>query len=147
MAMVPKKILFCLDFSRYSERTREVAVDYAKNFGASLLVLNVVNTRFFSHPAIMDSPTYERAYDEAQQVAQSKLNDVVDAIRKEFPNVKAFSRTGAPGDEIIKLAEEESVDLIVMGAKGRTGFSRLLLGSAAETVVKSAPCDVLTVRA
>lgn len=146
--MVPKKVLFCLDFSRYSERTREVAVDYAKNFGASLLVLNVVNTRFFSHPEIMDSPAYERAFDEAQKGAQNKLNEFVDTIRKEFPNVKAFSRTGVPGEEIIKLAGEESVDLIIMGAKGRTGFSRLLLlGSAAEAVVKSAPCDVLTVRA
>lgn len=145
--MVPKKILFCLDFSRYSERTREVAVSYAKNFGASLLVLNVVNTRFFSHPAIMDSPSYGRAFDEAQEVAQNKLDEVTQSIRKEFPDVTAVSRIGAPGEEIIKLAAEESVDLIVMGAKGRTGFSRILLGSAAETVVKSAPCDVLTVRA
>lgn len=144
--MVPKKILFCLDFSRYSERAREVAVEYAKSFGASLIVLNVVNTRFFSHPAIMDSPTYGRAFDEAQQTAESQLNSIVESIRRDLVDVTAASRTGVPGDEILKLAEEESVDLIVMGTKGRTGFSRLLLGSAAETVVKSAPCDVLTVR-
>jgi nucleotide-binding universal stress UspA family protein len=61
--------------------------------------------------------------------------------------VKAVSRTGVPGEEILKLAAEEPVDLIVMGAKGRTAFSRILLGSAAETVVKSAPCDVLMVKA
>jgi universal stress protein A len=144
--MIPKKILFCLDFSRYSERAREVAVTYAKNFGASLLVLNVVNTRFFEHPAIMDAPAYSKAYDEAQRIAQGKVEEITESIRQELPDVKAFSRTGVPGEEILKLASEESVDLIVMGAKGRTGFSRLLLGSAAETVVKSASCDVLTVR-
>jgi len=145
--MVHKKILCCLDFSQYSDRTREVALDYAKSFGASLLVLNVVNTRFFSHPAIMDSSAYGQAFDEAQEAARKKLDDVEKSIGKEIQDVKAFSRTGVPGEEILKLAAEESVDLIVMGAKGRTGFSRMLLGSAAETVVKSAPCDVLTVKA
>lgn len=144
--MAPKKILFCLDFSRYSERTRDVAVEYAKSFGASLLVLNVVNTRFFSHPAIMDSPTYGRAFDEAQQSAETQLHSYVESIKRDLADVRGFSRTGVPADEILKLADEESVDLIVMGAKGRTGFSLLLLGSAAEAVVKSAPCDVLTVR-
>jgi len=144
--MVPRKILFCLDFSRYSDHALDVAIDYAKNFSASLLVLNVVNTRFFSHPAIMDAPVYGRAFDEAREAATNKLNEVLEGIKKRFDNVKPYSRVGVPGEEIIKLAEEESVDLIVMGAKGRTGFSRILLGSAAETVVKSAPCDVLTVR-
>jgi nucleotide-binding universal stress UspA family protein len=67
-----KKILLCLDFSQHSERAREVALDYAKRFGTSLLVLNVVNTRFFSHPAIMDSPVYGQAFDEAQVAAQNK---------------------------------------------------------------------------
>ncbi|HMK35774.1 MAG TPA: universal stress protein [Desulfomonilaceae bacterium] len=145
--MIPKKILLCVDFSRYSERASEVAADYAKNFGASLLVLNVVNTRFFSHPAIMDSPAYGRAFDEAQQIAQKKLMEVADNIKKKVPDLKSFSRTGVPGEEIIKLAAEQSVDLIIVGTMGRTGVSRLLLGSAAETVIKSASCDVLTVRA
>lgn len=141
--MVPKKILFCLDFSRYSERAREAAIAYAKCFDANLIVLNVVNTRFFEHPAIVDSPSYARAYDEAQTIAQNKLTDAVDQISKEVKNVTSASRTGSPGEEIIKYATSENIDLIIMGSKGRTGFSRLLLGSAAETVVKSAPCDVL----
>jgi nucleotide-binding universal stress UspA family protein len=140
--MAPKKILSCLDFSQCSDRTRDVALDYAKDFGARFLVLNVVNTRFFSHPAIMDLPSYGRAFDEAQEVAQNKLNEVAASIKNEIQDLRAFSRIGVPGEEILELAAEESVDLIIMGAKGRTGFSRMLLGSAAETVVKSGPCDV-----
>jgi nucleotide-binding universal stress UspA family protein len=135
-----------LDFSRYSERAREVAITYAKCFDASLIVLNVVNTRFFEHPAIVDSPEYGQAYDNAQKVAEKKLSEVTEQIRKEVKDVKSASRTGSPGEEIIKYATNENVDLIIMGQKGRTGFSRLLLGSAAETVVKSAPCDVLIAR-
>jgi nucleotide-binding universal stress UspA family protein len=144
--MAPKKILFCLDFSRYSERAREVAIAYANCFDASLIVLNVVNTRFFEHPAIIDSPEYARAYDNAQETAQKKLNEATEELQKKVKNVKGATRTGSPGEEIIKFATSENIDLIIMGQKGRTGFSRLLLGSAAETVVKSAPCDVLIAR-
>ena len=59
---------------------------------------------------------------------------------------QAVLRTGDARDSIIQAAEELHADLIVMGTHGRRGVSRALLGSIAETVVRSAPCPVLTVR-
>jgi nucleotide-binding universal stress UspA family protein len=53
---------------------------------------------------------------------------------------------GDPADAIIRLAESENIDLIVMGTHGRRGLSRLLMGSGAEAVVRAAPCPVLTVK-
>jgi nucleotide-binding universal stress UspA family protein len=53
---------------------------------------------------------------------------------------------GETTSEILRVAEEEGCDLIVMGTKGRTGLARMLLGSVAETVLRQAPCPVLTVR-
>ena len=53
---------------------------------------------------------------------------------------------GDPADAIIRLAESEHIDLIVMGTHGRRGLSRLLMGSVAESVVRVAPCPVLTVK-
>ena len=52
--------------------------------------------------------------------------------------------TGDPATAIARLAEEEQADLIVMGTHGRTGLTRLLMGSVAEAVVRRAPCPVLT---
>ncbi len=53
---------------------------------------------------------------------------------------------GEPAREIVRAAEDEQVDLIVMGTYGRSGLSRLLLGSVADRVVRTAPCPVVTVR-
>lgn len=53
---------------------------------------------------------------------------------------------GDPAEAIIQLAEADDVDFVVMGTHGRTGLTRLLMGSVAEAVVRRAPCPVLTVK-
>jgi len=54
--------------------------------------------------------------------------------------------SGDPGSELVHFAERENIDLIVMGTHGRTGLTRLLMGSVAEAVVRRAPCPVLTLK-
>ena len=53
---------------------------------------------------------------------------------------------GDPATAIVEAAEETGADLVVMGTSGRTGLTRLLMGSVAEEVLRHAPCPVLTVR-
>jgi nucleotide-binding universal stress UspA family protein len=60
--------------------------------------------------------------------------------------VEHHLKEGDPAAEILRLAQEARVDLIVMGMHGRTGLGRLLMGSVAERVVRQAPCPVLTVK-
>lgn len=71
---------------------------------------------------------------------------MLEAVVPEDPNVKYEHRmvTGDPAGRIVELAEEENIDLIVMGTHGRTGLKRLLMGSVAEAVVRRAKCPVLT---
>jgi nucleotide-binding universal stress UspA family protein len=144
--MIPTQILFCADFSDNSLKAREIAVAYAKEFSAGLIVLNVVNTRFLKHPALLDLPVYEEAFQGVEEMAKEKLDRLGTELRNEIPNTKTFSRKGVPGEEIVYFASEENIDLIIMGTKGRTGFSHLLIGSTAETVVRHAPCAVITVK-
>jgi universal stress protein A len=61
-------------------------------------------------------------------------------------NVKAFLRVGYPFEEIIQVANDPEIDLIIIGSHGRSGIKRLLLGSTAERVVEHAPCPVLVVK-
>jgi nucleotide-binding universal stress UspA family protein len=77
------------------------------------------------------------------------------AYRKELENVKPtvssvrFEQhylTGRPGTEIVDFAVDNNIDLIVMASHGRSGISRLLLGSIAEEVMRKAPCPVLVVK-
>jgi nucleotide-binding universal stress UspA family protein len=71
---------------------------------------------------------------------------MLEAIKPTDPDVAYEHRliTGDPSTAVARLAESEGVDLIIMGTHGRTGISRLLMGSVAEAVVRRAPCPVLT---
>jgi nucleotide-binding universal stress UspA family protein len=78
----------------------------------------------------------------------AELRHRLDAVRPSVPNVTAehVLLTGDEATEIVRLAVDEGFDLIVMGTHGRTGLSRLLMGSVAEQVLRRAPCPVLTVK-
>ena len=138
--MKARKILVPTDFSSYSQAALETATSLARDSGAELIVLHVQDLQaefgggemyFFAEP---DTKELER-----------KLQ----AVRPTDPAVPYQHRLviGPPASSILQVAEEEGVDMIVMSTHGRTGLSRLLMGSVAEEVVRKAKCPVLTVKA
>jgi nucleotide-binding universal stress UspA family protein len=70
----------------------------------------------------------------------------VEALAAGVREVEARILEGTPSAQIVSCAEKEQFDLIVLGARGKSGLSKLLLGSVADKVVSKAPCSVLTVR-
>jgi nucleotide-binding universal stress UspA family protein len=80
-----------------------------------------------------------------QQIAEAEMRQLWQEKGGEV-DYELVVTMGAPAQEIVRVATEQHVDLIVIGAHGRTGFSSLLLGSVAEQVGRVAPCPVLTVR-
>ena len=81
---------------------------------------------------------------DASDVALSQLRDLIPlACRSSW---SAELAVGSPAETIVRIAEEQAADLIVMGTHGRMGFQHALLGSVAEKVVRLAPCPVMTVR-
>jgi len=126
--MRPTEILFPTDFSPASEAAGRIARAMALEAGARLHVLHVV-------PPVTDpSQLSERLAREAQGLGEGL-------------RVETALRTGPAGRTIVHYAREKGIGLIVLGTHGRTGFSHAILGSVAETVVRLAPCPVLTVPA
>lgn len=123
---VIRQILFPTDFSEVSRRAGRTAADLARRFGARLHVLHVV-------PPATDPTPAPRGLEAA--------------VAELGPGLEIIPRTlsGLAGRTIVAYAREHGIDLIVMGTHGRTGFSHALLGSVAESVVRRAPCRVLTV--
>jgi universal stress protein A len=78
------------------------------------------------------------------QRTESQLRDQI--LVDNSIDVEHLTQPGNPAEVIVNIAKQKSVDLIVMGTQGRTGLSRLVLGSVAQGVLGSAPCDVITVR-
>lgn len=91
---------------------------------------------------LASEPAFVRR-DHAEE-ALTRLRDLIPRAFLDTWDVEVAG--GDPADRIVRVARERGVDLIVMGTHGRTGLQHMLLGSVAETVVRKAPCPVLTVR-
>jgi len=145
--MSPKRILLCTDFSENSEPALHLALEQVKAFQAELLILHVVDSwagfPSYQHGVCLN---IQEVVQSCKESAQAKLEHIMDG-HGDVPNgVKTYSRIGVPAQEIARLADEESVDMIVMGTHGWTGLRHVLLGSVAENVLRTAKCPVLVVR-
>ena len=137
-----KKILIPTDGSEYTKAAVMKGLEMAKVMGAEVTALYVVDqTSFINFP--MDS-TIVSVY----SLLEREGAEAVEYVKKEAESmgVKVTSKIeeGSPSRKIVDLSAEH--DLVVMGTLGRTGFSKLLLGSVAERVVRFARCPVLVVR-
>ncbi|KQM11284.1 universal stress protein UspA [Methanomassiliicoccales archaeon RumEn M1] len=137
-----KKILIPTDGSEYTKKAIEQGLEIAKVMDAEVTALYVVDqTSFVNFP--MDS-TVVSIYSLLEKEGQDAVDYVVEEGAKKGIKVSAEVQEGSPVKRIIDVAKDH--DLVVMGTLGRTGFSKILLGSVAERVVRYAPCPVLVVR-
>ncbi len=146
--MLPQKILLCTDFSDNSKPARQHAIDYARAFDAELTILHVINSSRIGYPSLEEGIPVDirSALSDIQQSVERALSLIATECRKDLSRVETSVRIGAPASEIVSFAEEESINLIVMGTHGWTGFKHLMMGSTAANVVRTARCPVLTVK-
>ena len=138
-----KRILVVTDFSEHARAAFAPARDLARQFGGEVLVLHV-HDRNVPRPAEKGTRLLSEA--EADAALAARLDAVVEA---ELAGLGATSHLVDSRDvprAICRFAEEQGVDLLVIATQGQTGLKRLILGSVAEAVVRSASCPVLTVR-
>lgn len=141
------RILVATDFSETSDQALDCAKAIAGRFGASIHLLHVLD-----EPPDLSSGGAEASAEMAafcavrHDRARQRLRRLLTLEEGARFCATGHVRTGAPAEVIRDVAVERDVDLIVMGTHGRTGVAHLLLGSVAETVVRTAPCAVMTVR-
>ena len=139
------RILCPIDFSVFSTRALRHAAALARRFEARLVVLHVVPQwqPYANMPAYFPEPMLANPV-LCAQVQRDVSTFVADAIALGVP-VETVVREAEPWREILSVADEKAVDLIVMGTHGRGGFEQLLMGSVAEKVLNRASCPVVTV--
>lgn len=146
-----KKILLPTDGSEYANKAAEQAIWIAKQSGAELMVINVIETSsLVGLPAEDLIVRIREMLKEEGQKSLEKISDMVAASKVEDPCQKDVKLTldikeGSPSDVIVKTVKEEGIDLVIMGTSGKHGLDRFLLGSVTENVVRSASCPVLVV--
>jgi nucleotide-binding universal stress UspA family protein len=147
MSIFPTRILLATDGSVEAELATLRAVDIAERTDSELHVVHVgLVPRFLeSYPGVLG---YERRqYDQIQEESRQRLRELSWRVKVAGGNVAgSHLRMGKVDLEIVALAKELGVDLIVMGCRGHRGIRRVLEGSLSNGVIRHAPCPVLVVR-
>jgi len=140
-----KAILHPTDFSPRSDVAFQLACVLARDAGARLIVLHVLERPLIVYSGVALAPPAPPPSEEERRQRREQLQ----GVRPADPAVAVEHRLeeGDPATAIVQVAQETGCNLIVMGTHGRTGLGRLLMGSVAEKVVREAPCLVLTVKA
>lgn len=138
--MKAEKILFPTDFSTCSDAAFDTAVSLARDTGAKLLIVHVEEPTVAYGGGI----AYYGVPDPGIEEQRRMLEKLVPADARVAHEHHLIS--GAPADAIVRFAQQEGVDLIVISTHGRTGLRRALMGSVSEAVVRQAHCPVLTLR-
>jgi universal stress protein A len=135
-----KKILFATDFSPTSDAALQYATSLARDSGALLLITHIeeLPMPYAGGEMYIAQPEYPNP----------EIRRMLEAVVPPDKSVRFEHRLvmGSAADDIVRIANEEGVDLIVIGTHGRTGLKRVLMGSVAECVMRLATCPVLTIK-
>jgi nucleotide-binding universal stress UspA family protein len=136
-----KKILVPVDFSENSKKILDDAGDIAEKFGAALSVVFVVQSFDDYSGFFVPHMPVAKFEEEMVQGAEKKMENFLTG----YEGVEAKVLVGDVGEEIVRHAGEMAIDMIIMGTHGYKGLEKVMFGSIAEKVVKTAPCPVLTI--
>ncbi len=137
---VTPTILVPLDFSADADYALEVAVELAQKRHARLMLLHVIDKPPLSPSEIPLTGSYNQ---EVLSAAEQHMSRTLTHVQEAGLKVNVAILHGDPLQNVLHFAHSKTIDLIVMGTHGRTGFKRVLLGSVAEKVVRLAPCPVM----
>ena len=141
-----ERILCPTDFSEGSLQALSVATDIATKLGAKLSVIHVLPIL----SALPTDPNFIFAVHQSQDLLyedlEKRLYEMTRESKEKGMQGRVFVEHGDAAGEIVRVAEEQGIDLIVIATFGKTGWRRLAFGSVTEKVVRLAPCPVLVVR-
>ena len=140
-----KKILVPVDFSENSQKVLRMAADVAGRFKAELIVVFVVQSfDDYSGFFVPHIPIIQLEEEMVKSAEEKMKSFAAETLNGSVPHTTAVL-SGDVVEEINRFAGEEKADMIVMGTHGYKGLDKILFGSVAEKIVKTAPCPVLTI--
>ena len=145
-----KKMLAAIDLSNYSRGILEYAEILSEGIGSELIVVNVINNRDIDalQRAAVETDCFNvETWVEGQKKERLRaIQELLKGLAYPKLPVRVIFRQGVPFRELIKAVEEEGVDLVLMGAKGRSNLEGVLAGSTAEKLFRRCHVPVLTLR-
>lgn len=140
-----KKILVPTDFSGTAQHALQAAKLIAQKLSAELYVINIMDMPSYLYSGITGVGEPESLKEFIAEIRKEALDNLTNQIADlNYKDAKPILEAGIPTSAIVKCAEENDIDLIVMGTTGSSGISEMLIGSTTEKIVRTAPCPVLS---
>ena len=142
-----KKVLFCTDFSKNSDCAFDYAFGIAKRDGGVLYILNVIPTTPdpYHLERWLTKEQLEKMKSTLEEDREKRFNDQYLHHIKDKTKVKIVTKSGREDEKILKFAQKEKIDIIVIGTHGRTGIEHVFLGSVAEKIIRRSPIPVFVI--
>lgn len=141
-----KRILVPTDFSDGARHALRYGCSFAREYEAELLLLHVVESVAAPYASDLFPVPMAEVFQELSAYARGELDKLAEQARAKGLKVRALVVQGKPSHEIMRVAREETADMIVLGTHGKGVLDQAIFGSTTERVVRKAPCPVLTVR-
>lgn len=138
-----KKILIPTDGSEFANKAAKHAIFLAKATGAEILAISVAENNFVN-TLPLDDEVYQLNM-LLKERSEENLEAFKELIGEDDVKISVKVKEGSPAKAILEVANEEDIDLIVIGSSGKSGFDRFIMGSVADKVANSAKCPVLVV--
>jgi nucleotide-binding universal stress UspA family protein len=142
---VLRKILIATDGSETAEKAANFGIQIVRLSGAKVYAVYVIDTTpYYSIP--LDQIWSKEVYEQLEQMGNEITSNVEKTAKAAGLEAESIVLKGDPAQRIVNFAEEQSVDMIIVGSHGIGGFERLVIGSVSEKVVRHAKVPVLVVR-
>lgn len=141
-----KKILVPTDFSESARQALRYGISFAREYKAELVLLHVVESVAAPYASDLFPVPMAEVFHELSAYARGELDKLAREAGAKGVSARTLVVQGKPSLEIMRVAREETADMIVLGTHGKGVLDQALFGSTTERVVRKAPCPVLTVR-
>lgn len=144
-----KRILVACTMTRYCTKAIHYGFTLAKKYGAELYVLRVVYDPFLKEPPhmpYMPIPMIKKEYENEVERAKQELSKTISEGQGIGVTAKEFVREGEPRHEILKMVEDEGIDLLILLAYEEGRLEHFLFGRGVHDLVRRMPCSILLVK-
>jgi nucleotide-binding universal stress UspA family protein len=145
-----KKIMTAVGFTPAAEGLIKYAVQVAQNLEAELIIVNIINSRDVAAVGTIAAMGYEVDSDHYVSGVEQERRQMLDQILQKIPypadKIQSIFKVGNPVDELLKIAIEEDVGLIIMGIRSRSELEYAFVGSVADKIFRRSPIPVLSYR-
>jgi nucleotide-binding universal stress UspA family protein len=139
-----RRILAVSWMTQYCQRTVHYAVSLAAKYGAELSVIHVIDT-LWSQGWNLPTMSQEESREKEMERIQSELDNIIGKETKGDVKIKKIIKEGDPVEEIMKVIEEEKIDLVILRAHEEGRIERFLVGGSNDAIIRKMPCSVFLV--